>query len=192
MIKILPTVATIQASTSHDRTIYSTFRSLQQQCVFVLNIRTNINTRANPTRYNLEDIMCLVAQFTHNCQHRSANIYLTQPMVRILVSKNYIYFWAVNVFAIDQTVQNKNFTQVLIVCCVDFRVTSHSKHFQLASNTQPQLSSAAHGLSKFCVLDQAIMTSNPNDLNINISQTNSKTDIGIFKSHIREKWIFIC
>ena len=182
MIKILPTVATIKASTSHDRTIYSTFRSLQQQCVFVLNIRTNINTRANPTRYYLEDIMCLVAQFTHNCQQRSAksntisNIYLNTTN-----GKKNIYFWAVNVFAIDQTVQNKNFTQVLIVCCVDFRVTSHSKHFQLASNTQSQLSSAAHGLSKFCILDQAIMTSNPTDLNINISQTNSKTDIGIFK-----------
>ena len=65
--------------------------------------------------------------------------------------------------------------------CLLCRVTSHSKHFQLASNTQSQLSSAAHGLSKFCVLDQAIMTSNPTDLNINISQTNSKTDIGIFK-----------
>ena len=85
-------------------------------------------------------------------------------MVRILVFKNNIYFWAVNVFAIDQTVQNKNFTQVLIVCCVDFRVTSHSKHFQLASNNQSQLSSAAHGLSKFCFLDQAIMTSNPNSI----------------------------
>ena len=134
MIKILPTVATIHASTSHERTIYSTFRSLQQQCVFVLNIRTNINTRANPTRYNLEDTMCLVAQFTHNCQHRSANIYLTQPMVRILVSKNYIYFWAVNVFAIDQTVQNKNFTQVLIVCCVESQVTVNT------SNLLPTLS----------------------------------------------------
>ena len=90
------------------------------------NIRTNINTCANPTRYYLEDIMCLVAQFTHNCQQRSAksnicNIYLNTSdgkNVSVKLLKNNIYFWAVNVFGIDQTVQNKNFTQVLIVCCV--------------------------------------------------------------------------